>query len=143
MKYTIFYAFMAMLAIQTKICSIEAAFDEEKMKEINEECLTEFGFGEQDLMQFISNKKEAEIASKFKCYIHCLFDRMDILNEHGKVCVKKLSTLMSNSEEANELQFVHECKAMHDMEEDACEYTAKFMMCMFAKRGENLFKEEK
>lgn len=77
------------------------------------------------------------VEMKFKCAIQCLATEMEMVDSNGYWDVE----LFANYQELSDEQrgYFYECKRVHDVELDMCEYGFRMSLCLKEKMGSDYY----
>ncbi|KAM7343486.1 general odorant-binding protein 57c-like [Cochliomyia hominivorax] len=105
------------------------AQDEAEVERISAECQKEHDVTDIDLSK-IQNTPIEDIGKNFKCFVNCFLTKMEYLDENGKLDFDKVKDIaeMHGVENAD----LDDCKAMHDMVDDKCDYAFNIVSCVLS-----------
>lgn len=65
---------------------------------------------------------------RYKCFVHCLAEKGNILNSNGYLDVDLLEQIEPLAAQTRDVLYY--CKKIHDQEKDACEYAFQMVRCL-------------
>ncbi|XP_052868595.1 general odorant-binding protein 83a-like [Anopheles cruzii] len=97
-------------------------------KMLHEICVAESGASEEMLRQCLDGTVHGD--SAVKCYIHCLFDKIDVIDQDtGRIFLDRLSYLLPDDIQETVAHLTRECS--HIETADKCETAYQTVKCYF------------
>uniref|UniRef100_A0A182TWP5 Uncharacterized protein n=1 Tax=Anopheles melas TaxID=34690 RepID=A0A182TWP5_9DIPT len=124
---------VVVLVLLTMYIVLSASFEipdryKKPAKMLHEICIAESGASEEQLRTCLDGTVPTDPAAK--CYIHCLFDKIDVVDEQtGRILLDRLLYIIPDDVKAAVDHLTRECS--HIVTPDKCETAYETVKCYF------------